>query len=321
MVFIGALFSLYIGSWGILAGSERMRAKSFPFGAGAAGQTAIAARWLKLAKPKAIYNTPSYALHLAEVAREEKIDPREFGIKIMMCSGEPGGSIPAIRNKLEEIYGAKVIDCGTMAEMTPWMSSAGNSETDLGMVLWQDIVYHEVCDPKTFMRVPYGSQGTPVYTHLERTSQPMIRLASGDLTMWESGPAPCGRTYPYLPKGLYGRIDDMFQIRAENVYPSDIEAIVAGMPEYGGEHRVIITRAGQMDELFVQIEASPGIYQAGDAAIADLRAKAATLLQRGIGVRAKVEVLAPNTLERAQHKARRVIDDRNLFASLQQDRT
>jgi len=149
----------------------------------------------------------------------------------------------------------------------------------------------------------------------------MIRLASGDLTMWEAGPAPCGRTYPYLPKGLYGRIDDMFQIRAENVYPSDIEAIVAGMPEYGGEHRVIITRAGQMDELFVQIEASPGIYQAGDAAIADLRAKAATLLQRGIGVRAKVEVLAPNTLERAQHKARRVIDDRNLFASLQQDRT
>ncbi len=321
LVFIGALFSLYIGSWGILAGSERMRAKSFPFGAGAAGQTAIAARWLKLAKPKAIYNTPSYALHLAEVAREEKIDPREFGIKIMMCSGEPGGSIPAIRNKLQEIYGAKVIDCGTMAEMTPWMSSSGNSETDLGMVLWQDIVYHEVCDPKTFTRVPYGSQGTPVYTHLERTSQPMIRLASGDLTMWEAGPAPCGRTYPYLPKGLYGRIDDMFQIRAENVYPSDIEAIVAGMPEYGGEHRVIITRAGQMDELFVQIEASPGIYQAGDAAIADLRAKAATLLQRGIGVRAKVEVLAPNTLERAQHKARRVIDDRNLFASLQQDRT
>lgn len=320
MVFVGALFSLYIGSWGILAGSERLRAKSFPFGAGAAGQTAIAARWLKLVKPKAMYNTPSYALHLAEVARDEGIDPREFGIKIMMCSGEPGGSIPAIRNKMEETYGAKVVDCGTMAEMTPWMSASGNSETDLGMVLWQDIVYHEVCDPKTYSRVPYGSKGTPVYTHLERTSQPMIRLASGDLTLWEEGPAPCGRTYPYLPNGLMGRIDDMFQIRAENVYPSDIEAIVAGLPEYGGEHRVIITRSGAMDELFVQIEATTEIYHAGDSAVENLRNKAARLLQRGIGVRAKVEVLAPNSLERAQHKARRVIDDRKLFDSLQQQK-
>lgn len=320
MVFVGALFSLYIGSWGILAGSERLRAKSFPFGAGAAGQTAIAARWLKLVKPKAMYNTPSYALHLAEVARDEGIDPREFGIKIMMCSGEPGGSIPAIRNKMEETYGAKVFDCGTMAEMTPWMSASGNSETDLGMVLWQDIVYHEVCDPKTYSRVPYGSKGTPVYTHLERTSQPMIRLASGDLTLWEDGPAPCGRTYPYLPNGLMGRIDDMFQIRAENVYPSDIEAIVAGLSEYGGEHRVIITRSGAMDELFVQIEAATEIYHAGDSAVENLRNKAATLLQRGIGVRAKVEILAPNSLERAQHKARRVIDDRKLFDSLQQQK-
>ncbi|MDP1702087.1 MAG: phenylacetate--CoA ligase family protein [Aestuariivirga sp.] len=317
IVFVGALFSLYIGSWGILVGAERLRAKCFPFGAGAAGQTAIAARWLKLVKPKAIYNTPSYAMHLAEVAREEKIDPREFGLKIMMCSGEPGASIPAIRNKLEETYGAKVIDCGTMAEMTPWLSSAGNSATNLGMILWQDIVYHEVCDAKTFKRVPYGSQGTPVYTHLERTSQPMIRLASGDLTMWEEGPSPCGRTYPYLPKGLYGRIDDMFQIRAENVYPSDIESVVAGLPQYGGEHRVIITRSGAMDELFVQIEATPEVYFAGDSAIKVMRDQASTLLQRGIGVRAKVEILAPGTLERAQHKARRVIDDRNLFASHQ----
>ena len=84
------------------------------------------------------------------------------------------------------------------------------------------IVYPEVCDPSTFRRVPFGSRGTPVYTHLERTSQPMIRLVSGDLTVWENGPNPCGRTYPRLPLGIFGRIDDMFTIRGENVYPSEI---------------------------------------------------------------------------------------------------
>ncbi|HLB07486.1 MAG TPA: phenylacetate--CoA ligase family protein, partial [Alphaproteobacteria bacterium] len=249
IVFVAALFSLYIGSWGIMLGAERMRTKCFPFGAGAAGQTAIAARWLKLTKPRAIYSTPSYALHLAEVAKDEGIDPLEFGLEIMMCSGEPGASIPAIRDKLEGLFGVKVIDCGTMAEMTPWLSAAGSDAMDQGMTWWQDMVYHEMCDPKTFRRVPYGSRGTPVYTHLERTSQPMIRLASGDLSEWIDGPAPCGRTYPMIPKGLYGRIDDMFTIRGENVYPSDIEAVLNKFEEYGGEHRVIITREGAMDEL------------------------------------------------------------------------
>ena len=112
----------------------------------------------------------------------------------------------------------KVIDCGSMAEMTPWMNVAGTAETD-GMLCWQDIIYTEVCDPKTMHRVPYGERGTPVYTHLERTSQPMIRLASGDLTRWVNEPNPCGRTYPRLPQGIFGRIDDMFTIRGENVYP------------------------------------------------------------------------------------------------------
>jgi len=92
------------------------------------------------------------------------------------------------------------------------------------MLCWQDVVYTEVCDPATMQRVPYGERGTPVYTHLERTSQPMIRLLSGDLTLWVDEPNPCGRTYPRLPQGIFGRIDDMFTIRGENIYPSEIDA-------------------------------------------------------------------------------------------------
>ncbi|MEO6927612.1 MAG: phenylacetate--CoA ligase family protein, partial [Casimicrobiaceae bacterium] len=242
-VFIAAIFSLYMGSWGALAGTERLRAKAFPFGAGAAGMTARAAMWLELMKPKGFYSTPSFALHLAEVARDEGFDPRAFGIATMFFSGEPGASVPGVRDRIADLYGARVIDCGSMAEMTPFMNIAGTAQTD-GMLLWQDIIYTEVCDPQTFQRVPYGQRGTPVYTHLERTSQPMIRLLSGDLTLWEDGPNPCGRTYPRLPQGIFGRIDDMFTIRGENVYPSEVDAVVSQLEGYGGEHRIVISREG-----------------------------------------------------------------------------
>jgi phenylacetate-CoA ligase len=95
IVFIAAIFSLYMGSWGTLAGVERLRAKAFPFGAGAPGMTARAAMWLDLMKPAAFYSTPSFALHLAEVARVERLDPAAFGLRTMFFSGEPGASVPA----------------------------------------------------------------------------------------------------------------------------------------------------------------------------------------------------------------------------------
>jgi len=314
-VFISAIFSLYMGSWGALAGAERLRAKAFPFGAGAPGMTARAAMWLDLAKPTALYSTPSFALHLAEVARAEGYDPRGFGLRTMFFSGEPGASVPGVRDRIVDAYGARVIDCGSMAEMTPFMHVAGSAETD-GMLCWQDIVYTEVCDPQSWRRVPYGQRGTPVYTHLERTSQPMIRLASGDLTLWEDGPTPCGRTYPRLPQGIFGRIDDMFTIRGENVYPSEVDAVLNALPGYGGEHRIVITRDGAMDELVIRIEIAPEQDARGAAARAALRDAAAHRLQKMLGLRSRIEIVAPGTFPRTDFKARRVIDDREVFREM-----
>lgn len=315
-IFIAAIFSLYMGSWGILVGAERLRLGCFPFGAGASGMTARAVSWLNIVRPTAFYSTPSYALHLAEVAKAEGQDPREFGIKLMLFSGEPGASVPGIRDRIETLFGARVIDCGTMAEMTPWMSASGSRETHHGMMLWQDIVYHEVCDPNTWARVPSGHRGTLVYTHLERTSQPMIRLASGDLTHWIHEPTPCGRTYPYLPDGIYGRIDDMFQIRGENIYPSAIDAVLNELPDYGGEHRIIITREGAMDELLVRLEATAELYDQGSVELDKLARTAASELNKVLGVRTKIDVVDPGSIPRTDFKARRVIDDRDLFRTV-----
>ena len=311
-VFIGSFFSLYMGSWGVLIGTERLGARAFPFGAGAAGQTRRAVAWLREMKPTVFYGTPSYALHVAEVAQEMGVDPREFGLRILFFSGEPGASIPPIRERIERVYGGRVFDSGSMAEVSPWMN-LGESGARVGMLCWQDIVYAEVCDPATFRRVPYGAEGTPVYTSLERLSQPMVRLLSGDLTRWEPGPSPCGRTYPFLPKGIYGRIDDMFTVRGENVYPGAIDEVVAALPGYGGEHRIVITRQEAMDELAVQVEFDAATASAGEPAIAALRRRAEEELRSVLGVGARVVAVPPGTLERTEFKARRLIDDRDLW--------
>jgi phenylacetate-CoA ligase len=314
-VFMAAIFSLYLGSWGALAGTERLGATAFPFGAGAAGMSARAVSWLAQIRPTAFYGTPTYALHLADVATAEGLDARDFGLKALVFSGEPGASIPSVIDKLVAAYGAKVFDAGSMAEMTPWMSVAGTDESSPGMLLWQDIVYTEVCDPKTLRRVRYGARGTPVYTHLERTSQPMIRLLSGDLTVWEDGPNPCGRTYPRLPQGVFGRIDDMFTIRGENVYPSEIDAVLNQVPEYGGEHRICITREGAMDELLLRVESVQEVFS--DAGRTQLfRSEVERRMLKTLAVRAVIQVVAPQTFPRTDFKARRVIDDREVFREL-----
>ena len=309
-VLICSFFSLYMGSWGMLVGTERLGATAFPFGAGAAGQTLMAVQWARDLKPTAFYGTPSYALHFAETARKEGLDARDFGIRLLLFSGEPGAGIPATKKLIEDTFGGACIDMGSMAEMTPWMTNGECSERS-GMHLWQDLVYTQVCDPATWQPMPYGGEGTPVYTHLERTSQPMIRLVSGDLTRWTDEPCACGRTYPRLPDGLYGRLDDMFIVRGENIYPGAIEDVLRSIDGFGGEFRVIISRRDAMDELLVRAE-----YAASHAEPARRDALAALMRERlraRLGVHPKMELVPEGEIPRTEFKARRVIDDRDLY--------
>jgi phenylacetate-CoA ligase len=309
-ILIASFFSLYMGSWGALIGAERLGATVFPFGAGAAGQTLMAVQWARELRPSAFYGTPSYAIHFAETARREGIEPKDLGIRLLLFSGEPGAGIPSTKRLIEETFAGACIDMGSMAEMSPWMTN-GECRHRTGMHLWQDIVYTQVCDPRTFEPVPYGSEGTPVYTHLERTSQPMIRLLSGDLARWTDTPCPCGRTYPRLPDGLYGRIDDMFIVRGENIYPGAIEDVLRSIDGFGGEFRVIVSRREAMDELLVRAE-----YAASHAAPERRHALEALMRERlraRLGVHPKIELVPEGELPRTEFKARRVIDDRDLY--------
>ena len=310
VLLICSFFSLYMGSWGALKGGEWLGATVFPFGAGAAGQTLSAVQWARDLRPTAFYGTPSYALHLAETVRREGIDPRSLGFRLLLFSGEPGAGIPATKALIEATFGGACIDMGSMAEMTPWMTN-GECRHRTGMHLWQDIVYTQVCDPVTFEPVPFGAEGTPVYTHLERTSQPMIRLVSGDRTRWVDDPCPCGRTYPRLPAGLYGRFDDMIIVRGENVYPSAIEDTLRAIEGFGGEFRVVVSRREAMDELFIRAEYAKS--HADPERLERLRDTMRSRLRTRLGVRPVVELVSEGTLPRTEFKARRVIDDRDLY--------
>jgi phenylacetate-CoA ligase len=267
------------------------------------GQTLQAVGWLQQMRPTAFYGTPSYALRLAEAARSQGVEPASLGLRVMFFSGEPGAGIPATKRLIEATFGALCIDSGSMGEMTPWMNLA-ECEQRAGMHLWQDIVYAEVLDPATWRPVPPGGSGTPVYTHLERECQPMIRLVSGDIAEWTDAPCACGRTYPRLPRGIVGRIDDMIVIRGENVYPSAIEDVLHGFTELGSEFEVVLTRVNHMDEVTVRVETA-------GAAPDNLAERVAAAMRRTLGVRAALELCPPDTLRRTDLKSRRVRDERS----------
>ena len=308
IVFIGSFFSLYWGSWGALLGTERLGATAFPFGAGVPGQSERGLEWMKEVKPTVFYGTPSYSLYLAEKARAMGMDPRkDFNFRILFFSGEPGAGVPSTKKRIEETFGGICIDTGSTAEMAPWMAN-GECAHRQGMHFWQDIVYAELVDRGTYRRVPYGQEGVTIYTHLERNSQPMIRFWAGDIALWVNDPCPCGRTYPRLPKGIYGRADDMFVIRGENVYPSAIENVIRSIQGMGDEFRIIITREKTMDEMTVQAERST---QADPAIVPELKSRLAGEL-KSRGLRAIVQMMEPGTLERTEFKAKRVIDQRRI---------
>ena len=166
-------------------------------------------------------------------------------------------------------------------------------------------------------RVPYGQRGTPVYTHLERTSQPMIRLVSGDLTLWTNEPNPCGRTYPRLPQGIFGRIDDMFTIRGENVYPSEIDAALNELPGYGGEHRIVITPRGRDGRVAAAGRGGRRDRSATGAARSKLPRRGRAQASRRCWACARWSRSSrPASIPRTDFKARRVIDDREVFREM-----
>jgi phenylacetate-CoA ligase len=306
-------FSLFFGGWGVLQGLEAIGVTTFPLG------NIDSQRHLELMQKvgSTIFSgTPSYCQHLIGTAAKYGIDLRESTVERLLVGGEPGGSLPGTKDVLSEAWGAGVYDSGSTSEMYPFNTNV-TAVPEEGVLLINDEVYSEIVDrDDPNVPVEHGTRGGIVYTHLWRESQPMIRFWSGDETyMLHDWPTSCGRTYPRLPEGIIGRLDDMLLIRGANIYPSAVETVLRRVEGIGTEFEIIVDRKGAMDEMSVRAELTEDAAKSMSAEKrAEVAAYAGSELKRELNVRVPVELLDPGTLPVTVFKARRVVDRRKQAA-------
>ena len=292
---------LYVGGWGLLSAAEHIGAVVLP-AAGESSRRQFAL--MQRAASTVLCTTPSYALRLIESARSHGENAAQSSWRTVFLGGEPGAAIPSVRRRIQEGLGARVVDFGNVAELHP----CSNMECveGRGMHVYQDVVYTEIVDPeRPSVGLPMGREGALVYTHLWRQAQPMIRYFSGDRSLMSDAPCACGRTYPRLPRGVIGRLDDQINLRGVKFYPSDVEHVVRSVAGAGSEFQMVRYTVAGVPELDIRVEAderiAPDTYDR-------LQAQLSHALRDELAVRVGVQVVAPASLPRAQFKARRLID-------------
>jgi phenylacetate-CoA ligase len=241
--------------------------------------------------------TPTYALHLAEIAGREGLDLRSSAVRALIVAGEPGGSIPAVRARIEAGWNARIFDHSGMTEVGP--AAVECIDDPGGLHILEADYLAEVIDPDTLEPVPPGTTGELVLTTLGRVGSPLIRYRTGDLVCVDPDPCPCGRTFVRLKGGILGRADDMIHLRGNNLHPSTLEAVIRRVDEVA-EYRVEVDRSSALAVLHVEVEPVPPA-QGQDVAERVDRAIRDELL-----FRAEVRAVAPGSLPRYEMKARRI---------------
>ncbi len=242
--------------------------------------------------------TPTYALHLAEVARQEGIDLPGSDVRALIVAGEPGGSIPATRQRIEAGWGARVFDHNGLTEVGPLGIEC--AERPGGLHLLETEYLAEVIDPRTGQGVPPGTEGELVLTNFGRWGSPLLRYRTGDLVRVDPAPCPCGRALVWLDGGVRGRADDMVVIRGNNFYPAALQTILHRFAEVA-EYRVEVDRSATLPALRVEVEPRP---EAHGPTLADRVDRA---IRDELLFRAEVVAVEPGSLPRFEHKAQRVV--------------
>jgi len=286
-VFFPFSFGLFIGFWAGFEGARALGALAIP-GGGLDSPTRLA--WMEALGATVLVCTPSYALHLAEVARERGIDLSKLPVRITVHAGEPGAGIPAVRARIEDGWGARAFDHGGMTEMGAY---GYECTQQAGLHVNESEFIVEVIDPAT---AAPARDGELVLTNLGRVGSPVVRYRTGDHVRQAEAPCPCGRTFSRLEGGILGRLDDMLIVRGVNVFPAAIEGVVRRFPAID-EFQIEVFRAGELDEVRVLVEV-------GDATGASRLQEA---LRASLGIRLEVAPVPLRSLPRYDLKARRVV--------------
>jgi phenylacetate-CoA ligase len=259
---------------------------------------------LKEFQPTVIWTTPSYAWYLGETAKNQGIDPaKDLSIRTIIVAGEPGGSIAATREAIENLWNAKVYDFYGISDI--FGACAGMCTERDGLHLAEDHILVEAINPETLEPVGEGQRGELVFTTLKKTARPMIRFRTGDIGVVNKEKCACGRTHARI--NVTGRIDDMLIVSGVNVFPSDIEYVVRNIEELSGEYRITAFTENFSTKFKVEVERA-----ADNSDIAELLAKKVSeKIKVRVGVKPKeVIVLENGAIPRATHKAKRLIDER-----------
>ncbi|HWZ18680.1 MAG TPA: AMP-binding protein [Ktedonobacteraceae bacterium] len=293
IVFLAFSFGPFIGFWSAYEGAKRLGALTVPGG----GMDSLQRlRAIQEIDATVLVCTPSYALHLAEVAQEHGLDMRLSNVRITIHAGEPGASIPSTRERIQSAWNAQTYDHAGMTEMGAFGFACSEQQ---GLHVNEGEFIAEILDPVTNQPVHEGQTGELILTNLGRWGNPAIRYRTGDLVRHGGYSCACGRTFLLFPGGVLGRVDDMLIVRGVNVYPSALANMLHRFPEVN-EFRVIVTSEGPMDEIALQVEC-PSYLK---SAIEDE-------LHIALNLRVPIETVEPGTLPRFELKARRVEDRRN----------
>jgi len=292
-VFLAFSFGPFIGFWATVEGARKVGAMVIPGGGWDSIQRLHMMRDLGAT---VVCCTPTYALRLAEVAREEHFDMRAMQVRTLIHAGEPGANVARTKSRIEKEWNAKCFDHAGASEV-----GAHSFECEVqpgGIHLIESEFIAEVLDPQTGKEVPTGEIGELVITNLGRAGFPAIRYRTGDLVRLNLAPCACGRTFARFDGGLLGRRDDMVTIRGVNVYPTAIENVIRQFVSVD-EFQVTVTTLHEMHHLEVQIEVVAG----NDAE--HVRTHVEQAIYQALSLRPTVKVAKPGVLTHFEMKARR----------------
>jgi phenylacetate-CoA ligase len=295
-------YNIFIAFWGCHYAAEKLGCEVIP-----GGVLNTEARILKMQELRAtaLGATPTYILGMAESARKMGIDPpKDLFIRRITSAGEPGGSIPATRKRMEEAWGAKVYDQVGSTEIGHW---GWECRYQAGLHVNEAFFLVEVEDVNTGETVEEpGRRGKMVVTTFDRMAQPCIRFDVKDVIQWNSRQCDCGRTFRLLEGGVQGRADDITKVKGVLLSPTSIEEVVRDMPQLSNEYLVVVTKKGDIDDITLKVEILPE-YTKDEAAI---KAKLTDQLRLRTNLGYHIEFHPYESLPRSQTKSRRFQDQR-----------
>ena len=297
-------YGLFTGGLGAHYGAEGLGATVIPISGGNTDRQIMV---MKDFGVTAICCTPSYFLHLADRAGELGVDLRDLPLRVGVFGAEPWTD--TMRHRLEQLARIQAFDIYGLSEVIG-PGVAIECPCQDGLHIFEDHFYPEIVDPETGRVLREGEEGELVLTTLSKEAMPMIRYRTRDITALIPEPCPCGRSLRRMRR-ISRRSDDMMIVRGVNVFPSQVEAAMLSVEGTLPHYQIILTRQHGLDQMEVQVEVTAETFSDRIGAMEELYEKIADAVEHVLGIRVKVTLVEPHTIQRSEGKARRVIDRRS----------